>query len=442
MSIGHVINALLANLDPQQQETFRHQREQHHAALRRLHGRNIPPSALQQGEAELIAQLTTGRQGLLTDPIATAALIHEERTAEQAAGLRSRDAARRRVAAEQLTTTGHGPFEPERLDNLLETEDEDVDYRIDGALPIGGRALLAAQYKAGKTTLVCNLTRSLVDDEDFLGRFKVEPPERVLIIDNEMDQRTQKRWLRAQGIKNTDRVDVLSLRGRVGAFNILDDETRAEWARMCEGADFVIFDCLRPVLDALGPDEHKDAGRFLVAFDAFLREVGADDAVLVHHMGHSGERARGDSRILDWPDAIWKLTREDPEDPNSPRYFSAFGRDVDIPEGLLVFDGQTRHLTLAEGSRKERTAEAAALEVLQHVQMLNRNTREPSGREIVDDLRASNTTQPKNLLEEGVRHAVKQGWLSWRLGPKGAHLHSIQPPGLAALEAQLPSAPE
>jgi hypothetical protein len=74
-----------------------------------------------------------------------------------------------------------------------------------------------------------------------------------------------------------------------------------------------------------------------VAFDALLRDVGPDDraadGMVVHHMGHAGERSRGDSRILDWPDASWKLVREDLDDPASPRYLSAFGRDVDVPEG-------------------------------------------------------------------------------------------------------------
>jgi hypothetical protein len=74
-------------------------------------------------------------------------------------------------------------------------------------------------------------------------------------------------------------------------------------------------------------------------------------------MGHSGERARGASRLRDWPDVEWRLVREKTEngdvDPAAPRYFSAYGRDVDVPESRLVFDPATRHLTLEGGSRAD-----------------------------------------------------------------------------------------
>jgi hypothetical protein len=80
-------------------------------------------------------------------------------------------------------------------------------------------------------------------------------------------------------------------------------------------------------------DEHRDAGRFLVALDALLTEAGIPDALVVHHMGHVNERARGDSRMRDWPDVEWRLVRQD-ENPASARFLSAYGCDVDVPESL------------------------------------------------------------------------------------------------------------
>lgn len=277
--------------------------------------------------------------------------LDEPDIAEETRKLRVREAARRRLAKEQ--DTGPGPETPVVLADLLEEPDEDAQYRIEGLLPTGGRAGLFAIRKAGKSTLMGNVVRCLVDDYPLLGRFPVEPVERLLLIDNELDVRTLKRWFRDYGIENPDRVDVLALRGRTASFNILDPEIRAQWARMCEGVDLVIFDCLRPILDALGLSEDKDAGRFLVAFDAFLAEAGIGEAIMVHHMGHSGERARGDSRIQDWPDAIWKLVMEDPEDHTSPRYFNAYGRDVEVPEARLALDKPSRRLTIGGGSRKD-----------------------------------------------------------------------------------------
>jgi hypothetical protein len=62
----------------------------------------------------------------------------------------------------------------------------------------------------------------------------------------------------------------------VGSFNRLDDRRRHEWAtRLVElGCDHLVLGCLRPVLDAIGLDEHHDAGRFLVACDALLEKAG------------------------------------------------------------------------------------------------------------------------------------------------------------------------
>ena len=213
-------------------------------------------------------------------------------------------------------------------------------YRIDEVAPDRSRIVLSAQYKAGKTILTANLIRALVDNEPFLGTFNVNTPaRRVVLIDDELSENMLLNWLEDQGIVNTAAVWPVSLRGNVGTFNILDETCGALWVQRLREfeTDYLILDCLRPVLDALGLDENREAGRFLVPFDALLAQAGINDSAIVHHMGHTGERSRGDSRIQDWPDAIWRLVRETDE-PGSPRYFSAFGRDVNVPEGRLAFD--------------------------------------------------------------------------------------------------------
>jgi hypothetical protein len=122
----------------------------------------------------------------------------------------------------------------------------------------------------------------------------------------------------------------------------------------------VILDCLRPVLDALRLSEDKDASKFLGDFDAMLVEADVPDAMVIHHMGHGQERARGDSGILGWADAIWTLVLKDPQDPASPRYFRAYGRiERDIPESMLDYNDLTRRLTLVGGTRADGDADAA-----------------------------------------------------------------------------------
>jgi RecA-family ATPase len=225
--------------------------------------------------------------------------------------------------------------------------------------------LLAAQYKAGKTTMVANMVKSLADGEPFLGMYRTEPSARITIIDDEMSKGQIRRWYRDHEINNTDHVKIVSLRGALASFDILDPVTRQEWARELHGTEILILDCLRPVLDALGLDENKDGGKFLVAFDALLAETGAAEAIVVHHMGHSGARSRGDSRILDWPDATWNVTREDVENPKSARYFSAHGRDVDEAEKLLEYvENDGRALRIIGGDRRQIQTEDAMARII------------------------------------------------------------------------------
>jgi hypothetical protein len=244
-----------------------------------------------------------------------------------------------------------------RLDRFLAEPDPDVRYRIDRLWPAHGRVLLAAQYKAGKTTIAGNLLRSLADGDPFLDRYHVDPPAGpVVLIDDELHPATLRSWLRGQGIVHTDRVHVVALRGRVGTFDIMSDRTRDAWARQLAdlGTAVVLLDCLRPIIDALGLSEDKDSGKVLGAFDELLGAAGADEAAVLHHMGHQGERSRGDSRLRDWPDAEWRLVR-DGDQPADPRYFAAYGRDVDEAEQRVELDG-LRRLIVTGGTRRDAAA--------------------------------------------------------------------------------------
>ncbi|WP_269939041.1 AAA family ATPase [Arthrobacter sp. HY1533] len=327
---------------------------------------------------------------------------------------RVQEAAKRLLKAER--EAGQGKPRMIGLREFLNEPDEDVQYRISEVWPTGGRVVFAAQYKAGKSTAVGNVIRALADGSPFLGQFTTAPARRIILIDNELDQRTLRRWLRDQDVQNADAVTLIPLRGMVGAFDILDDDTRKQWAAALAttGADVIILDCLRPVLDALGLSEDKDAGRFLVTFDALLHGAGAAEALVVHHMGHGGERSRGDSRILDWPDATWKLVRQDGEDLTSPRYFSAFGRDVEVSESLLQYDPDTRHLDIIGGSRRRSKTEDALGKLLKFLSVQERPV---SGNWIEKNIERGYGSQTwRDALKEGAAQGlIVKGYTGWSL---------------------------
>jgi hypothetical protein len=310
------------------------------------------------------------------------------------------------------------------LVELLAQPDEDVQFRIDELLPVGGRALLAAQYKAGKTSMIANLLRSLVDGDRFLMRFSVAPIDHVVLIDTELDERMLRRWLRDQGIKKQSAIDVLCLRGRLNSFDITNDVVRADWAQAINGADFIILDCLRPCLDALGLSEDKEAGIFLTAFDALCREAGAAEGAVVHHMGHGQERSRGDSRLLDWPDVLWKIIRDDEEGDGGDRFFSALGRDVNIPESRLDWNPQTRGLALCEGGRAEKRARNQIVDIIEIMS-------DPANKDGLSQTRLVGKLKALGSSRDGSRRAVQmaiaEGILLTVEGPRNSTVHVLNP---------------
>lgn len=334
---------------------------------------------------------------------------------------RARREARRRLDAEE-----RGPIVPPTIDTLrtrLARPLRATEFRIADWQPLDSRVVFAAPFKAGKTTVVGNLVRSLADGDAFLGRYAVTPIDgTIALLDFEMSGTQLDAWLRAQRIRHDDRVLVIPMRGLTASFNILDPDVRATWvARLRQHqVAYLVVDCLRPVLDALGLDEHRDAGRFLVALDALLIDAGIKECLVVHHMGHIAERSRGDSRLRDWPDVERSLFRKDPHVDASPRYIKAYGRDVDVPEGRLVYEPATRALTITTGSRKDAKASDALTAVLAALEAAP----EPlSGRAIKEALAASG--HARDAIDSALRLGITTTALTAEEGPRNATLYRL-----------------
>ncbi|OHU77465.1 AAA family ATPase [Mycobacteroides chelonae] len=253
------------------------------------------------------------------------------------------------------------------LRDLLAEKDDDDEFRIANVWPGGGaKVLCVAQAGGGKTTLSGNLMRSLADGDSFLDVFQVsQRAERIVIIDNEMTKGMLRGWLRRQGVRNVGAVaDVVTLRGQAGLFDMGNDRLRSLWTRRLAdlGCDFVVFDCLKPVLEAMGLDENRETGRFLYPFTEMLAEAGVNDVLVHHHMGHANERARGDSSMLGWSDANWKIVVQANEVTGDKlRYFctdKVRGAEREVKEGLLTYAHSTGHLTYAGGDRVAAKKEA------------------------------------------------------------------------------------
>lgn len=330
---------------------------------------------------------------------------HESEVQKQLLRLRAVNDAKARLAAERAADAE--PLRVMPLGALLDADIPGEEFLIEGLLPAGGNVMFTAARKSGKSTTVGNLIRSLVDGDDFLDAFPVNETRRVMLLDFELSEATLQRWLREQGIKNVGAVSVLSLRGKARQFDILDDANRARIAEMIRGHDVLILDPLRPLADALGLNEHTEMGRLLEAFDALKVEAEISEGVIVHHHGHGSDRARGDSRLEDWPDVIWRLQRDNLDDPHAFRMFSAFGRDVDVDAGVLDLTG--RHLRYL-GDVAARRTEKFTEDIVSAL----RGTEGLATRELIDAVRGLT----KNNSSDVLKAAVSSGRVALRLeGP-------------------------
>lgn len=315
-----------------------------------------------------------GTPGLLpalaANPDGWTSLRRDALAADEAERLRIRNRARELVAAETAEALDL-PARSTLCDFIDDHADTETEWLIGGLWPRGGRVLLAAEAKAGKTTMVGNLVRTLADGLPFLGAYAPvgldDHPERprVVLLDTEMTEPQLARWLRQTGIHNAEAVDVVSLRGRAGTFNPADPANRALWVPILRDAQTVILDPVGPIISAHGVDENSntDVGDFLAGWDALMLAAGVESSLLVHHTGHEKERSRGASKWKDSADALWTLVR-DGDTADAARFFRAMGRDVDVPEQRLDYAPDTRTLTTGGGSRRDAAGSALVPELM------------------------------------------------------------------------------
>jgi hypothetical protein len=286
----------------------------------------------------------------------TPATLTDEMIALEVRNQRIRRDARRILDAEDIVKTFREPPFFTSLTVELQQPDEPVAYAIDKILPVGGNALLTAQFKTGKTTFVNALTRSLADGEPFLGRFTVPPTMgRVALFNYEVDAGQYRRWLRDVGIRGTDSVVVLNLRGyRMPVTVPHVEDWIVKWLAERDVTTWIVDPFARAFTGSgTSENDNTEVGRFLDTLDVIKARAGVSELILPTHTGRAEfeqgeERSRGATRLEDWCDVRWILTK----DADQTRFFSATGRDVELDEEKLTYDEATRGYVIGGGDRK------------------------------------------------------------------------------------------
>jgi hypothetical protein len=296
------------------------------------------------------------------------------------------------------------------LTTALAKPRQEIRHRVARLIGLKHNASLTGQYKTGKTTFYCGLARSLADGNDFLGVLPVQPAvRRVGFWNCEMDEDDFLDYIRSVGILNTNKIELLHLRGQpvrlltdVGmdwTINwLIDNDVEIllndSWAKLCAWSD-------------VDENDNSGVGRLTSVIDEIKKQTKiTEQFITTAHTGRAklaegDERARGATALDDWVDSRMVLTRE-----GDNRFLFAEGRGkVAMLETRLIFDSTTNLSLIGEGDRK-------ATREREHVNVVV---------EIVTGSPGMNTRSLTEAVREGIpghnqEHASKAIAIAKRLG--------------------------
>ena len=260
---------------------------------------------------------------------------------------RAKRTAKKLLDQEEAAQNYHEPIFVRTLTDELKLPIEEVKWTIKDVFPTGANVTLTAQYKAGKTTLINSLARSLADGTQFLNYFaQPEHKGRVVIFNYEVSENQYRRWMNDVSIENSDKITLVHLRGKRLPLIVQRVEDLVVSILKDLDAQTWILDPFARAFTGCGDENsNSDVGVFLDTLDVIKDRAGVSNLVLPVHTGRAQEngvdRARGATRLDDWADVRWLLKKT-----QDGRFFSADGRDVLQEEQQLTFDEATRSLTL------------------------------------------------------------------------------------------------
>ena len=304
---------------------------------------------------------TTGEIIATDGVLATDSTEIDYLTAQEIKMSRAKRTAKKLLDAEEAASNYHTPIYVRSLTDELKLPIEEVKWTIKDVFPTGANVTLTAQYKAGKTTLINSLAKSLADGEKFLNYFdQPDHKGRIVIFNYEVSENQYRRWMNDVAIESSDKITLVHLRGKRLPLTVARVEDLVVGILKDNAAQTWILDPFARAFTGCGDENsNSDVGVFLDTLDVIKERAGVSNLVLPIHTGRAQEngidRARGATRLDDWADVRWLLKKT-----QDGRFFSADGRDVLQEEQMLTFDETTRSLTL--GGVDSRMAKKRGLE--------------------------------------------------------------------------------
>lgn len=346
----------------------------------------------------------------------------------EAETLRIRKAAKQLVENEEHNRTFRTITYTPNLTEELQIPDEETAWAIEQLMPAGSNVLLTAAYKSGKTTMINHLVKCIADNQPFLNKYHTTPQGQTVIFNYEVEPRQYRDWLRQTNINNPNKVTLINLRGLrlpLTSPKIEDYVVNILTELNCE--TWVIDPFARAFVGSGDENSNSDVGVFLDTLDIIKDRAGVKNLVMPAHTGrnqeHGIDRARGATRLDDWADVRWLLSKRKD---TGERFFSATGRDVELEEGLLTYQADTRSLEFNAGigkrERSENDLENAIINTIADLEGINTEAlhKAVGGNKIVFlRVRDNLVNSGKIVVEDGPRNSKKHrtaGFKAWKTG--------------------------
>jgi len=219
---------------------------------------------------------------------------------------------------------------------LASAPDQKIAWIATGLVARGAITELGAKVKTGKTTLVMEMIRAILDGGTFLDQPTLKTP--VVYLSEQPSVSFRKAMERAK------------LLGREDFFALLHAETRGrEWPHVaaaavteCKrvGAAFMVVDTLSQFAGLTG-DRENNSGDALEAMQPLQAAVAEGIAiVLVRHErksgGDVGDSGRGSSAFAGAVDIVLSLRKPEGNSPKNRRLLQSLSRFSETPNDLLI----------------------------------------------------------------------------------------------------------
>lgn len=175
----------------------------------------------------------------------------------------------------------------------------------DGILTRGGKMLIYAKSGAGKTTLLDFLAGPLATGRPFLGRYAIDRPRRVLVVQGELSQ--PEMTSHAQTLVGAGYDDDNLLFARMTSLKLPEGADLLRALIVAHKAEVVALDPWYRLFSGESSDKPEQVGLLFDVCDALLDDGLVEAVVVVHHANVTGLRTAGSWVFEGWPSTILRL---------------------------------------------------------------------------------------------------------------------------------------